>query len=109
MKNNHLLKVAGFGVDFSYDVVKIDNVLVRETICTITDLSNEYVITVARVGCHSGDIFSKSTGRKKSLARALTSPILQERWGRGYHGFKKALWQAYFTRSGKTPQEAKYQ
>ena len=64
-------------------------VLVRSTSCTIR--RDRGGSLVGRSWCHRNDQFSKETGRKLALTRALMSYD---------RGFRTAAWKAYLGRKG---------
>ena len=80
-----------YWIDFRYDQKPPPNspVKVRSVRCVIRVDSGG--LSLGRSWCHENDQFSKETGRKLALARALM----------GYdRGFRTAAWKAYLGRKG---------
>jgi hypothetical protein len=85
---------------------------VPRTTCTISEIQADntlYQVAQATVGAHSSDLFSKNSGRKLSLERAMTQmvpgrlPANPLTWVPLFHKEDRThIWQEYFKmRNGK--------
>ena len=77
MKENHVLTVDGYGIDFEYkDMFSkfTPTIPVKVTVCTLTNLKTGDVVNTGYAYLHPGERFSKKQGRKIALARAM-SPL----------------------------------